>query len=199
MLGAMKPSAGRQRAKFKTCKSCDEPGDAHALTFCCFKRQALVNRDRSRKWFLDALDAARAKHAFDLWAYVIMPEHVHLLIWPRESVYSISDILSDMKQPVTRRAIKYLRTHAPEFLTRLRDGQPGGKVTHRFWQRGGGFDRNLFRPDAIHAEIEYMHANPVRRGLVEHPEDWAWSSARYFAGRGDVPLALDVDSIPGYS
>jgi len=195
----MKPRAHRQRTKFKTCKRCNEPGDAHALTFCCFKRQALLNRDRRRTWFLDALDAARAKHAFDLWAYVIMPEHVHLLIWPRASVYSISDILSDMKQPVTRRAIKYLRTPAPGFLTRLRDGQPGGKVTHRFWQRGGGFDRNLFKPDAIHAEIEYMHGNPVRRGLVEHPEDWAWSSARYFAGRADVPPALDVDSIPGYS
>ena len=44
-----------------------------------------------------------------------------------------------------------------------------------------------------------MHANPVRRGPVERPEHWAWSSARYFAGRADVPLALDVDNIPGFS
>jgi len=198
MVKGVRPAPQRRHTKYKTCKRCNEPGDAHALTFCCFQRQALLNADRTRRWFLEALDAARAKHAFDLWAYVIMPEHVHVVIWPREPVYSISEILSDIKQPVTRRAIKYLRTQAPAFLRRLRDEQPSGKVAHRFWQRGGGFDRNLFKPDAIHAEIEYMHANPVRRGLVERPEDWPWSSARYFAGRADVPLALDVDSIPGF-
>ncbi|MCK4342324.1 MAG: transposase [Phycisphaerae bacterium] len=188
----------RERAKYETCKRYSEPGHAHALTFSCFKRQPLLSRDRSRTWFLEALDVARTKHAFDLWAYVIMPEHVHLLIWPRNEVYSISDILSDMKLPVTRRAVKYLREHAPAYLTRLRDEQPNGKVVHRFWQRGGGFDRNLVQPAAIHRHIEYIHANPVRRGLVEHPEDWPWSSARYFAGRGDVPLVPDVESIPGY-
>lgn len=194
----LKAAPRRQHTKYKTCKRCNEPGDAHALTFCCFRRQALLNTDRTRTWFLEALNAARAKHAFDLWAYVIMPEHVHLLICPREPIYSISEILGDIKQPVTRRAIIYLRTQVPAFLGRLRDEQPSGKIAHRFWQRGGGFDRNLFKPEAIHAEIEYLHANPVRRGLVERPEDWPWSSARHFAGRVDVPLAVDVDSIPGF-
>ncbi|MGD8450753.1 MAG: transposase [Phycisphaerae bacterium] len=185
-----------QRPKYKTCQRCNTPGDAHALTFCCFHRQPLLNADRSRKWFLESLDAARAKHAFDLWAYVIMPEHVHLLIWPRDPVYSIGNILSDIKLPVTRQAITYVQVNAPAFLARMRDQQPNGRFRHRFWQRGGGFDRNLSNAEAICAEIEYLHNNPVRRGLVDAAEQWPWSSARYFAGRGEVPLALDVDSLP---
>ena len=52
-------------------------------------------------------------HDFDLWAYVLMPEHVHLLIYPKADDYSISAILTDIKQPVTRKALKYIRTHSP--------------------------------------------------------------------------------------
>lgn len=78
----------------------------------------------------------------------------------------------------------------------MRDEQPSGKVAHRFWQRGGGYDRNLTQTKTVHATIDYIHANPVRRELVATPEDWYWSSARYFVGRTDVPLVPDVDSIP---
>ena len=51
-------------------------------------------------------------------------------------------------------------------------------------------------PGAIHATIDYIHANPMRAGLVERPEHWRASSAAYFAGAGRPPLAPDVDSIP---
>ncbi len=78
----------------------------------------------------------------------------------------------------------------------MRDEQPSGKVAHRFRQRGGGYDRNLTRPKTVHATIDYIHANPVRRELVPTPDDWHSSSAGYFAGRMDVPLVPDVDSIP---
>lgn len=76
--------------KFKTCRRFDEPGDAHALTFTCFKGQPFLAKDRSRQWMIDSIERARQKHQFDLWAYVIMLEHVHLVIRPKEDHYSQS-------------------------------------------------------------------------------------------------------------
>jgi len=54
----------------------------------------------------------------------------------------------------------------------------GGKTVFRFWQAGGGFDINLWSAKAIHSSIKYIEANPVRKELVEQPEDWKWSSAK---------------------
>ena len=59
----------------KTCKRYDIPGDAHALTFSCFHGQPFLSKDRTRTWLVEALDRARSKHSFHIWAYVIMPEH----------------------------------------------------------------------------------------------------------------------------
>jgi putative transposase len=190
---SQKTHATRKR---KTCHRENTPGDAHALTFSCFKNRPFLNRDRSRRWLLDALAKARDKHGFELWAYVLMPEHVHLLIYPLCDEYSISGILLDMKRPVARQAVRFVRAQAPSFLKMMRDEQPNGEVAYRFWQRGGGYDRNLVNTKTVHATIDYIHANPVRRGLADTPEDWPWSSARFFAGRDDYVLAPDVDSMP---
>ena len=163
---------------------------------CVFRRQAFLNADRSRRWFIDALEDARRRHSFDLWAYVVMPEHVHLVIYPRADDYSISAILAGVKQPVARAALRFVRERAPAFLARMRDAQPSGKVAHRFWQRGGGYDRNLRDPREVFEKINYVHENPVRRGLVSRPEEWLWSSARYYAERSDGVLSPDVGSLP---
>ncbi len=182
--------------KHKTCRRYDDPGHAHSLTFSCFHGHAFLSNDRTCAWLVDALAAARERFHFDLWAYVIMPEHSHVLLHPRETDYSISRILEAIKLPVTRRAKSYLERTAPDALRLMRDEQPNGNVSYRFWQRGGGHDRNLMEPEAIHAEIEYIHGNPVRRGLAGRPEDWRWSSAAWYAGARDVSLAPDTDSVP---
>lgn len=59
------------------------------------------------------------------------------------------------------------------------------------WRFGGRFDRDIFREWSLPAVVDWIRANPVRRGLVELPTDWAWSSARYWEGRDDVPLPMD--------
>jgi putative transposase len=182
--------------KRKTCRRYNTPGEAHSLTFSCFHGHQFLSKDRTRMWLIEALAEARRELHFDLWAYVIMPEHCHILLLPREEKYSISRILAAIKVPVTRRAKHYLEVHAPEALRLMRDVQPNGKVCYRFWQRGGGHDRNMYTARAIHAEIEYIHGNPVRRELVRLAEDWTWSSAGYFAGRRDVLLPIDAESIP---
>src|SRR5262245_26894755 len=108
----------------KTNKTYNTPGDAHELTFSCFHRLPLLEKDRTRRWFVDALDKARKRRNFALWAYVIMPEHIHVLIWPRDEIYEIRLIRTALKVPVQRRALAYVRRNAPAFLERLRDEQP---------------------------------------------------------------------------
>jgi len=180
----------------KTCKRYNNPRDAHALTFSCFQRQAFLSKDRSRQWLIEAIDRARAKLRFHVWAYVIMPEHAHLLVWPPERVYDISDVLSAIKQSVAKRALLFVKRHAPAFLRWMEDRQPNGDMHYRFWQRGGGYDRNVNEPATAFEQIDYMHNNPVRRGLCDKPEDWLWSGAADHARVRAGPLRLDRESLP---
>jgi putative transposase len=176
-------------------KSWDIPGDAHYLTFSCFARQAFFRGDKSTVWFLQAVEEARTKHPFDLWAFVVMPEHVHLLVLPHEGVL-IRNILARVKHPVTRRVLHWVERNSPAFLAKMADRQPCGKVTHRFWQRGGGYDRNLRSVRDVHEKIKYIHENPVRRELVPRPEDWLWSSARAWATGINEPIRINRETLP---
>jgi putative transposase len=180
----------------KTCKAFDEPGHAHALTFSCYRRQPFLSRDRSCNWTIEAIRDATAKHAFHLWAYVLMPEHVHLLVCPTEAKYSTSAFLKSLKKSVANRAIRFVRQQAPSFLARMADRRPNGSLCHRFWQRARGYDRNVWEPRYVFQLIDYIHANPVRRELCERPEDWAWSSAADYAGFQKRPLKIDFESLP---
>jgi putative transposase len=180
----------------KTCHRYNDSGHAHSLTFSCYHRQPFLSRDRSRQWFVDAVGRAREAHEFHIWAHVIMPEHVHLLVWPTRPDYNISDILNSIKQSVSKKALIFVRRESPSFLSRMEDRQPNGVVHHRFWQRGGGYDRNVVEPATVHQQIEYIHNNPVRRGLCQKPEDWQWSSAADHAGIRIGPLPIDRESVP---
>ena len=130
-------------------------------------------------WLKEAIDAARAEYDFALWAFVFMPEHVHLLLWPRQPAYDIAAIRQAIKEPVGRQAMNYVARNAPDWLPRLT--RTRGKKTERlFWQCGGGFDRNIWTTQTWLAAIEYIHLNPVRRGLVRKATDWKWSSAAWY-------------------
>ncbi len=183
-------------AKRKTCKRHNEPGHAHSLTFCCFRRRPFLSRERTRVWLLDAIGRTCCTHELDLWAYVVMPEHVHVLVHPRQDPYDISRILSSLKQPVSKRAILYVKKNAPSRLAMMTDRQPNGKTSLRFWQRGGGYDRNLWSPKYVWETIDYIHGNPVRRKLCERDIDWRWSSARAHAGLDAGPLNVNASSLP---
>lgn len=119
-----------------------------------------------------------------------MPGHVHLLIWPRRQDYRTASILADIKRPVGQKAIAYLAERAPEFLARL-TVKNRNRTYRRFWQAGPGQDRNVYDAETAHSIIEYIHNNPVRRGLVERPEDWPWSSAADWAGQAHALLQID--------
>ena len=104
----------------------------------------------------------------------------------------MSAILSGIKSPVGRRAINYLVTQQSPWLpkiTRLRRG----RQERLLWQSGGGYDRNITSGKTLLQMIDYLHHNPVRRGLVERSCDWRWSSAAHYEG-GESPPGDRSDS-----
>ncbi len=180
----------------KTRTSFDDPGHAHELTFSCFRRRAFLSKERTCRYLAEAILRARRQHQFALWAYVFMPEHVHLLIWPTQACYSIAAIRKSIKQSVARRATSWLRAHSPAGLRSLATGH--SDIPYQFWMEGGGYDRNVTLAKTLRPMVDYIHNNPVRRGLVAQPEDWYWSSARAWAGLGDDPLPIDRDCFPPF-
>lgn len=179
----------------------NEPGHAHELTFCCYNRYKFLGSERTCQWLADELNDARIKLDFHLWTYVFMPEHVHLIVYPRRPKYEVKTILKAIKEPVGRRAVRYLRAHAPQWIPRI-TRRRGARIESHFWQLGGGFDSNIDAPTALAQMIEYIHLNPVRRGLVERASDWKWSSAAWYEGCGTNGLYPDqipvewIDSKP---
>jgi putative transposase len=173
----------------------NEPGHAHELTFSCYRRYEFLRAERACLWLADAIQEARAELQIALWAYVFMPEHVHLIVQPRRVCYEIAPILKAIKEPVGRRSAWFLAKHAPHWLPRITQRR-GRRVERHFWQPGGGCDRNVYTSRALRAMIDYIHLNPVRRGLVERTRDWRWSSAAWFEGCEGANEHLIPDGIP---
>ena len=178
----------------KTRKVFNNPGEAHELTYSCYRRRKFLAKDRTREYFVHAVEKARDIHGFHLWAYVIMPEHVHMIIFPPHEKYDVGSIQKSIKQSVSRRAINYLWRENRAGLKLLETGQKN--TPHSFWLAGGGYDRNVITYTALEHMVNYTHNNPVRRGLVEEPGDWKWSSYNEWHAPGTGPLSLDLDSFP---
>jgi putative transposase len=184
------PHTGRSYVE-KRRRRYDEPGHARELTFSCYRQYPFLARERTREWFRAALEAARPRFGFQVWAYVLMPEHVHLLVYPGAEAGDVSRFLQAVKEPVARQAVAYLEENAPEWLPRI-TVREGLRVRRRFWQPGGGYDRNVVGPSALRSMIDYIHANSVRRGLAAQAEEWEWSSARWYAGVRPVKIEMDA-------
>ena len=175
-------------------RSINESGHAHELTFSCFHRFPFLAKDRACEWLAASIQAACSELQFSLWAFVFMPDHVHLIVHPVCAVYDVAHFLAEIKRPTSRRALAFLRKESPEWIEKLKV-QRGRRTEYHFWQSGGGFDRNITEPKTLETMIEYVHMNPVRRGLVAQPAEWTWSSARYFLNGTQNP-SLPVTQIP---
>ncbi|MFQ5687440.1 MAG: transposase, partial [Candidatus Scalindua sp.] len=174
----------------KTVRHYNIPYHAHFLTFSCYRQLPLLNRKRTRNWLIKAILDAKERHKYALWAYVIMPEHVHLIIYPLVKIYDISSFLKSVKQSVARKAKHYLQVHDHGWLEKL-TVKRGTRKVFRFWQTGPGYDRNINSENELLEKIHYVHNNPVRRGLVLTPHEWQWSSAGWYNGQRDVRLEID--------
>jgi putative transposase len=152
-------------------------GHLHFLTFSCYKRLPLLGTAWARNLFVEELRDIRERYGFLLVGYVVMPEHVHMLTGePKEG--TLSTVLQMLKQRVSRKMRKNER-HASVA------GLP------QFWQPRF-YDFNVYSKSKKKEKLEYMHANPVQRGLVKNPGAWMWSSFLFYekGEAGLVPIDL---------
>ena len=134
-------------------------GDLHFVTFSCYRRAPLLSDPLTRDTFVATLERVRGWYAFYLTGFVVMPEHVHLLLSEPERG-RLSVALQMLKQLVS---------------CKLNES-----TTSPFWQPRY-YDFNVYREQKLLEKLDYMHRNPVERGLVTRPEDWTWSSALHYA------------------
>jgi putative transposase len=163
---------------------------AHHLTFSCYKNMSLFKDPTMYSLFLQSLNRARNRLQFSLLGFVIMPNHVHLLIFPNTG-QSISSILTAIKQPFSHRALNHMRNKRLNVYNKLMV-KKGTKPIRRFWQTGGGYDRNIYKDETLIKTLEYMHFNPVKNKLVNSPSEWKWSSARFYETGEQTPIAIEI-------
>jgi putative transposase len=145
-------------------------------TTSCYQRLPLLGSPRNRDLFLGVLEQVRRRYRFVVTGYVVMPEHVHLLIGEPERG-NPSTVMQAIKQGFARRLLARLRqAERPQRL-----GLWDGPVERgRIWQPRF-YDFVVFSEQKRVEKLRYMHRNPVKRGLVLEPEQWVWSSYRHYA------------------
>ena len=167
---------------------------SHFVTFCCYHRSSFLTTDASRRTFEAGLERVRRSYRLYVYGYVVMPDHVHLLLsepdcptqaktgleWATHGLpdwldktqhYTLADALKSLKQGVSRRLMGTVPLKPKAGLS----GPP-----QHFWQKRY-YDFNIRNYPQFVEKLKYIHRNPVRAGLCERPEDWEWSSFRHYA------------------
>jgi putative transposase len=132
-----------------------QTGEFHFLTFSCFRRRAYLSTVAAMELFEDALERIRRRYLFVVGGYVVMPEHVHLLV-------------NEPGRGLLSRTVQALKLSV-SMRSRERP----------FWQ-AHSYDFNISTYEKFVEKLRYIHRNPVRRGLMAKPEDWRWSSYRHY-------------------
>jgi putative transposase len=161
-------------------------GDLHFITFSCYERRQLLGTVRARNLFVKILGEVRIRFRSLLVGYVVMPEHVHLLISEPEKG-NLVQLVQVLKQRVSR-AMRARKRRAPGQLPLHFPNAPS--ELRRFWQRRY-YDFNVYSAKKLQEKLEYIHANPIHRKLVTHPRDWPWSSWTFYAG-GEGLTKIDL-------
>ncbi len=146
----------------------------HFITWSCYRRKPLLRSAKSRDCLLDILEQVRQKYRFVVAGYVIMPEHVHVLMSEPESG-DPSDVMRELKQRSARALLPRRKRQDPRQRMLFEDA-----IRIPFWQ-ARFYDFNVWTARKRVEKLHYMHKNPVKRGLVTEPEDWCWSSCRFYS------------------
>ena len=178
----------------------DVPGHTHFWSISTFRRLGFFHDDGVKAVVIDGLRLLQTSFGVCLTGYVIMPEHVHVMLYPHcrgcDNPTPASELLLAFKQHVGH--------HGKERLRDIwrRDGRLWCESLNR-WARGDfghqviwnvrGYDFNIHEEGTLRTKLDYCHKNPITRGLVERAEDWRWSSYRYYEFGDASVLAMDWD------
>jgi putative transposase len=143
-------------------------GDFHFITFSCYHRKPLLKSPQARYCFEQALERVRNWYGLFICGYVVMPEHVHLLV-NEPARGTLSSVIQMLKQISAKNL------------------QPAGNSP--FWQ-ARYYDFNVCTDRRRIEKLRYIHRNPVKRGLAAKPEDWPWSSFLHYTTGLSGPVKI---------
>ena len=146
-------------------KRFQESGQSHFVTFCCYHRRPSFTTNTSKRTFENALERIRGSFDLCVYGYVVMPEHVHLLL-TEPPAQPLSKAIASIKREVSR-----LSPQTPFWLPRY-------------------YDFNVFTQNKRIEKLKYIHRNPVARALAGKPEDYPWSSFRAYALLEPGPVTI---------
>ncbi len=144
-----------------------DKGHDHFITFSCFRHRPILGTPQARDTFLQLLEQFRLSYKFNVIGYVVMPDHVHLLLSEPETK-PLSTAIQVLKQTFSR-----TRTEPEVWESRY-------------------YDFNVYTAAKRTEKLTYMHLNPVRRGLVTDPAQWPWSSYHLYC----TPKTDLVQAVP---
>jgi putative transposase len=140
-------------------------GDDHAINFICARRRPILGTEIARDSFLAILEETRVRYAFDVLGYVVMPNHVHLLL-SEPPAHPLSTAIQVLKQ-------RFSRMRTADYVWESRY-----------------YDFNVVTYAMFVEKLRYINRNPVRVKLVEYPEDWCWSSFRFYQSGEVGPVTI---------
>ena len=146
----------------------------HFITCSCYHRQAWLASPGRRDLFLRVFEQVRERYGFVVVGYVVMPEHIHLLISEPDRG-DPSKVMQAVKQGFARRVLRERRKRRLASQLELFSQESEHVWQHRF------YDFNVWTARKRIEKLRYMHRNPVQRGLVSEPQQWRWSSFRSYA------------------
>jgi putative transposase len=161
--------------------------DLHFITFSCYQRKPFLASARARNLFVKILGQVRTRYRFKLVGFVLMPEHVHLLL-SEPPACTPSKVIQVLKQRVSR-AMRGKKRSSSRNQFNLPFPHEAAEPK-RFWQRRF-YDFNVWSRGKVKEKLNYMHANPVARRLVRHPQYWPWSSWSFYETNQGILLPMD--------
>ena len=163
------------------------------FTSVAHKRLPIFGTDKLKKIMVDALDEARRSAGFLILAYVIMPDHNHLIT---DSSREPSDTLRYLNGISAKRILDHLKASATSSLEKLKTFEKKRGYKYSVWEHHA--DTFLITSESVLMQkVNYIHFNPVKAGFVEHPDEYLYSSSRIWNNRPrpDEPLKMDVEKI----
>ena len=146
----------------------DDNHSVRFVTFSCYRKTPYLLDNHACELFVEALNEFRTRLHISILGYVLMPDHVHLVLYPAPDT-ELGPLIGKLKGTVSHSC---------------------RSVPVPMWNKRC-YDHNCRSISSVKEKIVYCHNNPVRRELVESASDWKWSSAAWYEGKRDVPLAMD--------
>ena len=150
--------------------------ESHFVTFTCYRRLRHLNDTAIRDLVVAMLEQMRRRFRLRVYGFVVMPEHVHLLVSEPERAL-LANAIQSFKIAVSRRSS----------ARRMLDGRRSA-----LWQKRY-YDRNIRGHSDFVEKLRYIHRNPVKRGLAERPQNWKWSSFRHYATGEDCGVEIESE------